>query len=858
MAIPDPAASSAVLIGCDTYQHLESLPSVANNLSSLRSMLCDPDVLGLAEDRCRVLANPTSTDDVLDAVHDAAQASTDMLIVYFAGHGLLDSRTNDLYLAMPGSSEDRLHRALRYDDVRRVVMDASRVLAKVVILDCCYSGAALLGGMGGTATMADQAGIEGTYLLTASAETKLALAPVGETYTAFTGEILAALDTGLPDGPDTIDLDALYFHIRHELEAKGRPVPQQRARNGGRSIVLARNRRGSRTSGTAATKRELPTVPPGYDDLVTATPRVIVDRIALLSPSLRATVLAAAGARHDDQVVAALVDLLQRTGSTDASHVFTGVARRTPAEIVAVADALATIGLRQSVSDLLVTLAAQPAHDLAALAAVLHGRGSDALLSALLDAAAERTATPESLITLVGALSPVNVREHVDRMLAKKAAETPAAAAIVIADALREAGRDEAAYRFYGAAVTEVAGRPPAEIAALISAMRTSGLPTPHDEIADATITIAARRAGLCAAITAFRSGGLDVYERQALTYAATHLVPQDVAKLADQLREARQPELSLQLCIEAATARGAEMTLAITESLQDAGRPIDAFRVLDEVAAVWPRELLTELVHVFHEANEIARLLRFLKAVAVAQPERLAQLTAPLVTGAEDERKYWGTILRRLARQDPEHSVPIALALRDQHARVAADLLFAEIVVYGSEINSEDVFSVIGSHQVHGDIAFSIIRHATRPVSALRAITPGLLKSPTWSAELMNRSINESAALLPIIITLRDAGLLEPWIVAISGQPNVRNVSAVVPALRDAECHDEAKRLLNGFVRSSEQLGIVNLISRLDSAGCNDEADYVRGRAPGAAELAPRPAADGGQRTKRPWRRGS
>src|SRR5262249_3541752 len=134
---------------------------------------------------------------------------------------------------------------VRYDDLRRVVLDATRTRAKVVVLDCCYSGTALIGGMSAATSVADHAGIEGTYLLTASAETKVALAPVGERYTAFTGELLDVLDRGMPGGPDLLDLNTLYLHLHRELQAKGRPIPQQRARNGGATIALARNRAAS-------------------------------------------------------------------------------------------------------------------------------------------------------------------------------------------------------------------------------------------------------------------------------------------------------------------------------------------------------------------------------------------------------------------------------------------------------------------------------------------------------------------------------------------------------------------------------------------------------------------------------------
>jgi hypothetical protein len=89
--------------------------------------------------------------------------------------------------------------------------------------------------------LADQAAVEGSFLLAAAAETRTALAPVGETYTAFTGALLEALRQGIPGGPALVDLGVLYRHLRVSMEARGHPVPQARDRNSGAQVALGRN-----------------------------------------------------------------------------------------------------------------------------------------------------------------------------------------------------------------------------------------------------------------------------------------------------------------------------------------------------------------------------------------------------------------------------------------------------------------------------------------------------------------------------------------------------------------------------------------------------------------------------------------
>ncbi|MFG2638080.1 caspase family protein [Streptomyces sp. NPDC048362] len=150
--------------------------------------------------------------------------------------------------SMPGISSfwlcrtefGRVETGLPYDWVREVLLLDSRAERHVVILDCCYSGLAL-GRMSAGTGLADQAAVEGSFLLAAAAETRTALAPAGETYTAFTGALLEALRRGIPGGPALVDLGALYRHLRLTLEARGHPVPQARDRNSGAQVALGRN-----------------------------------------------------------------------------------------------------------------------------------------------------------------------------------------------------------------------------------------------------------------------------------------------------------------------------------------------------------------------------------------------------------------------------------------------------------------------------------------------------------------------------------------------------------------------------------------------------------------------------------------
>ncbi|MFE9908179.1 caspase, EACC1-associated type [Streptomyces clavifer] len=256
MRLPDPAGTRVVLIGVDEYQHFPPLPTVRNNLTELAKLFRSPLGGSLPDGHCTTVLNPTDIDSMLDPVHRAASAASDTLVVYFAGHGMPLS-DGSLRLAVRNSERGRKQYAsVAFDDLRAEVLD-SMAANKVVILDCCYSGAALEGFMGSAGEVADETIIEGTYVMTASAATRAAMAPPDAQLTAFTGELVKAIANGIPEMPDPLDMSSLYKYVHGQLKSQGMPLPQQRASGLGHAIALFHNKwRPATTKPTLAVKRE--------------------------------------------------------------------------------------------------------------------------------------------------------------------------------------------------------------------------------------------------------------------------------------------------------------------------------------------------------------------------------------------------------------------------------------------------------------------------------------------------------------------------------------------------------------------------------------------------------------------------
>ncbi|WP_238012409.1 caspase family protein [Dactylosporangium sp. AC04546] len=235
--LPDAERSRAVLVGVSEYDRLGALPSVANNIEHLADLLTNPTIWGLPREHCLVLPNPSGPTEVLRALHTAADAATAALVFYFAGHGMPDDQS-DLRLMLPGGSRDQLFDSIRFADIRREFVEtATDCAARVVILDCCFSGAAVM-----SADLVDQqAAVEGAYLMTATTDKALALAPEGERYTAFSGVLIETLRQGIANGPDLLDMETIFGHVAGRLRAGGRPAPQCRSVGSGSRITIARN-----------------------------------------------------------------------------------------------------------------------------------------------------------------------------------------------------------------------------------------------------------------------------------------------------------------------------------------------------------------------------------------------------------------------------------------------------------------------------------------------------------------------------------------------------------------------------------------------------------------------------------------
>jgi hypothetical protein len=263
VSLPDPKQSRAILLGTSHYQdpNLPDLPAVANNLIDLANALTEPGGL-LSASVCTVLLDLPNVPTLGRQLRRVAAEASDLLLVYYAGHGLIGSDGYELYLALRESEfDDPLYSALPFDILRRTIRN-SPARTRVLILDCCFSGRAIEDVMAEPdSALMGQLEVAGTVLLAATPPNVPAMAPTGARNTAFTGALLSAFRDGIPGGPEFLTLDALYRSAVRTAQVSGLPKPQRRGTATADQLALARNPR----SGTPGSAVPLPNVPSSWE-----------------------------------------------------------------------------------------------------------------------------------------------------------------------------------------------------------------------------------------------------------------------------------------------------------------------------------------------------------------------------------------------------------------------------------------------------------------------------------------------------------------------------------------------------------------------------------------------------------------
>lgn len=239
----------ALLIATYVYDDpgLRQLTAPAHDAEALASVLQDPEIGGFEVTSLVNEPNHRVGEAIGDFYRD--RRGDDLTLLYFTGHGLKDD-DGRLYLATRNTRRDGLIFTAISGEQIDYAMEGCTSRRKVLILDCCYSGAYPAGRLakaGGDAHALDHFRGRGRTVLTASDATQYAFegnqlhgnAP----QSVFTRHLAEGLRTGRADldGDGDITLDELYSYTYDRVVAE---MPQQRPKRQdnveGRTII-ARN-----------------------------------------------------------------------------------------------------------------------------------------------------------------------------------------------------------------------------------------------------------------------------------------------------------------------------------------------------------------------------------------------------------------------------------------------------------------------------------------------------------------------------------------------------------------------------------------------------------------------------------------
>ncbi|MFE5943154.1 SAV_2336 N-terminal domain-related protein [Streptomyces sp. NPDC056480] len=230
--LPLPRDSRAVLVATanTSSPSLPAIPSVVPGLERLHALLTlEGPARAFDPQTATAVIDPATSADVLRPLHDAAAEARDVLLFYFAGLALLDSR-GELHLVC--SSTDPEQPELTAVSARTIndVLLTSPARRRLVILDCDYSG------------RWPSMETDDVWMLGATSGSRVAYAPVGTRYTAFTGALIDVLQDGVPhSSAPVLDLHLVCDEVSLALRTRN-DLPAPLVRKGRFVLALGVNR----------------------------------------------------------------------------------------------------------------------------------------------------------------------------------------------------------------------------------------------------------------------------------------------------------------------------------------------------------------------------------------------------------------------------------------------------------------------------------------------------------------------------------------------------------------------------------------------------------------------------------------
>lgn len=245
----DHSHTMVLLIGASNFPFNSEIPPIPNvevNIKSFKEILVNSEIVGIPEDNIIVSLNESRNEieHKLLKISAAARNRNYTLLVYYTGHGIFSTEEFGLFFATG------LTRILEIDGIDistfKRLIKKSQAGRKIVILDCCHSGA-FHGTMSSVRSriQSNLKDFQGTYVMTSTASDSISLFPVDNPLqpTYFTGGLIQILEKGLDLDSEYCTLRNIFNQIEMDFAERGFPKPQQSNFNSADQIFFSKNRK---------------------------------------------------------------------------------------------------------------------------------------------------------------------------------------------------------------------------------------------------------------------------------------------------------------------------------------------------------------------------------------------------------------------------------------------------------------------------------------------------------------------------------------------------------------------------------------------------------------------------------------
>jgi len=238
-----------LLIGVSEFPEdnsIHPIPNVKQNIVMLENILIDNNLVGIPQQNITISMNETKLEILrkLNAISKKAENNNYTLIVYYAGHGIINNNNLKLYLSTSNSTKISLESDSIEISEFQYIISNSQAGRKVIILDACHSGHI----HNQIEYLESKLSIElkkyeNIHIMSSVSEDGLSLFPADiNAPTYFTGFFIDTIKKGINNNKPNCSLKDIYNEVQEKIiENNEIPYPKQSNYKNADEFIFCKN-----------------------------------------------------------------------------------------------------------------------------------------------------------------------------------------------------------------------------------------------------------------------------------------------------------------------------------------------------------------------------------------------------------------------------------------------------------------------------------------------------------------------------------------------------------------------------------------------------------------------------------------